>query len=123
MSEDHDERRRYLRFEVRLQKLQVTVGVIGFELATGVVLNVSRGGLKVALGREISKLLVGEECVVRFLDPGDRVSPEVQVGKLRRMEASGEYAIEFDSPLEVLNVSGDPESVASGTGATNDADR
>ena len=123
MSEDHVERRRYLRFKVRLQKLQVTVAFLGFELATGVVLNVSRGGLKVALSRELSKLLVGHDCLVRFLDPEDRVSPEAKVGKLRRMEAGGEYAIEFDSPLEVLNVGSDPESVASGTGATSDAGR
>ena len=117
------ERRSYLRVEVRLENLQVTVGVLGFEPTTGAVLNISRGGLKVALSREISKLLVGYECLVRFVDPEDRVSPETTVGKLRRMEASAEYAIEFDSPLEVLNVGSDPESVASGSGATNDADR
>ena len=100
MSDDHVERRRYLRFDVRLQKLRVTVGV----LATGVVLNVSRGGLKVALSGEISKLLVGHDCLVRFLDPEHRISPEAKMGKLRRMEAGGECAIEFDSPLEVLRV-------------------
>ena len=75
------------------------------------VLNVSRGGLKVALSREISELFVGYDCLVRFVDREDRVNPEVTVGKLRRMEAATEYAIEFDSPLEVLNIGSDPETV------------
>ena len=117
------ERRSFLRVEVRLENLQVTIGVLGFEATTGVVLNVGRGGLKVALGREISELLVGYDCLVRFVDPEDRVSPKVTVGKLRRMEAAAEYAIEFDSPLEVLNMGSDPETAESGSGATSDADR
>ncbi len=109
------ERRAFLRVEVRLENLQVTVGVFGFEATTGVVLNVSRGGLKVALSREISELLVGYDCLVRFVDPEDRVNPEVKVGKLRRMEAAAEYAIEFDSPLEDLNMSNDPSETPGGT--------
>ncbi len=116
------ERRSYLRVEVRLEDLQVTVGVLGFEATKGVVLNVSRSGLKVALSREISELLVGSDCLVRFVDLEDRVNPVVKVGKLRRMEADAEYAIEFDSPLEDLNMSNDPETFESGSGATSDAD-
>ncbi len=116
------ERREFLRVEVRLENLEVTVGVFGFEATTGVVLNVGRGGLKVALGREISELLVGYDCLVRFVDQEDRIKPEAKVGKLRRMEAAAEYAIEFDSPLGLLNVVSYPETVESGSGATSDAD-
>ncbi len=116
------ERRAFLRVEVRLENLQVAVGVVGFEATTGVVLNVSRGGLKVVLSREISELLVGYDCLVRFVDPEDRVSPKVTVGKLRRMESAAEYAIEFDSPLEVLNMGSDSEAVEPGSEATSDAD-
>ena len=104
------ERRAFLRVEVRLENLQVTVGVIGFTATTGVVLDVSRGGVKVALSHEISEQMGGYDCLVRFVDLEDRVKPKVNVGKLRRMEAPAEYAIEFDSPLEVLNMGSDPES-------------
>ncbi len=116
------ERRSFLRVEVRLENLQVTVGVVGFEATTGVVLNVSRGGLKVTLSREISERFIGYDCLVCFVDLEDRVNPKVKVGKLRRMEAAAEYAIEFASPLEVLNMGSDPEAVESGSGATSDAD-
>ena len=116
------ERREFLRLEVRLENLEVTVGVFGFEATKGVVINVSRGGLKVALSREISQRSDGYDCLVRFVDQEDRIKPEVKVGKLRRTEAAAEYAIEFDSPLGLLNVVSDPETVESGSGATSDAD-
>ena len=109
------ERRSYLRVEVRLEYLAVTVGVLGFEATKGGVLNVSRSGLKVALSREISELLVGSDCLVRFVDLEDRVNPMVNVGKLRRMEADAEYAIEFESPLEALNMGGDPSETPGAT--------
>ncbi len=105
MSEDHVERRGFLRIEVYLDKLQVTVGVLGFEPTNGVVLDISRGGMKVSLDREISKLLVGDDCLVSFVDDAqDRVSAKAKLGKLLRMEGEREYAIEFTKPLEVLRV-------------------
>ena len=104
MSEDHVERRGDLRIEVYLDELQVTVGVLGIEPTDGAVLNISRGGMKVCLEHEIPKPLVGDDCLVRFIDPADRVSPEVMVGKLRRTEANGQCAIEFAQPLKVLRV-------------------
>ena len=109
------ERRSFLRVAVRLENLQVTVGAVGFEAMKGVVLNVSRGGLKVALNCEISDLLVGSDCLVCFVDLEDRVNAVVKVGKLRRMEVDGEYAIEFDSPLEDLNMSIDPSETPGAT--------
>ena len=81
MTEDQVERRGYLRVEVFLDELQVTVGVLGFEPANGVVLNVSHGGMKVSLNREISELLVGNDCLVRFVEGGGRVNPEAMLGK------------------------------------------
>ena len=104
MAQDHVERRSYLRVEVRLENLQVTVGILGSKPTTGAVLNIGRGGMKVTLSREIPNVLVGYDCLVRFVDPGDRVSPKATVGKLLRMEADGQYAIEFAKPLEVLHV-------------------
>ncbi len=105
MPENHVERRGFLRVEVHLDKLQVTVGIVGFEPTTGAVLNISRGGMKLWLEREIAESLVGDDCLVRFVeDPQDRVSVKAKLGKLLRMEADGQYAIEFDSPLEVLRV-------------------
>ena len=112
------ERRAFPRIEVPLENLHVTVGVLGFEATRGVVLDVSRGGLKVALGREISERSGGYDYLICFDDPEDRVQPKVKVGKLiRRIGTAVEYAIEFDSPLEVLNVGSDPETVESGSGA------
>ena len=105
MPEDYSERRTYLRVEVHLDKLEVTVGVLGIEPTNGVVLNISRGGMKVCLEHEIPKPLLGYDCLVRFVeDPQDRVSEKAKLGKLLRMEAVGQYAIEFDKPLEVLRV-------------------
>ena len=102
MPDDHDERRGYLRFKVHLKKLQVTVAVLGFEPTNGVVLNISSGGMKVCLESEIHESLVGEDCLLRFVDRQGRVKPEAMLGKLRRMEGEGRYVIEFNEPLEGL---------------------
>ncbi len=104
MLEDHVERREDLRFEVDGEKLRVTVGFLGFETTTGAVLDISRGGMKVCLEGEIPKSLIGEDCLLRFVDPQGRVNPEVVVGKLRRMEEEGQYTIEFNKPLEGLRM-------------------
>ena len=122
MPEDFVERRGYLRVEVYLDKLQVTVGVLGIEPTNGLVLDISRGGMKVCLEHEIPKPLLGDDCLVRFVeDPQDRVSAKAKHGKLLRMEVVGQYAIEFDSPLEGLKMGSDPETVESVSGATSDA--
>lgn len=97
------------RFDVHLENLQVTVGVLGFEATMGVVLNVSRSGIKVSLNREIPESLVGRDCLVRFVDAGDRVSGEAKLGTLLRMDERGEYAIQFAKPLEELPVTSDEQ--------------
>ncbi len=123
MAEDHVERRRYLRVGVYLDTLEVNVGLPGLEPIKGVVLDISRGGMKVCLEHEIPKPLLGYDCLVRFVeDPQDRVNVEAKPGKLLRMEVAGQYAIKFDSPLEVLNMGSDPETVEAESGATSDAD-
>ena len=101
MPEDYTERRRDLRVEVYLDKLQVAVGVLGFEPTSGVVMNISRGGVKVCLERDVLKPLLGHDCLIRF-DSQYRVSEKSKLGKLLRMEAHGECAIEFAESLEVL---------------------
>jgi len=108
MTEDHDERRGYLRVEVDLDKLRVTVGCLGIEPTNGVVRNISRSGMKVVLEHAIPVPLLGDECVVHFVeDPQHRVgSTKTKVAKVLRMEVLGQYAIEFDSPLDVLNRDG-----------------
>ncbi len=121
MPEDHIERRKHLRLEVYLDKLQVDFGGLGTELTTGVALDISRGGMKVCLAHAIPEPLVGDDCLVFFVeDPQDRVSAKAKLGKLLRMEAVGQYAIEFDSPLEVLNMGSDSETVESGSGAPSE---
>ncbi len=121
MAEDHVERRRYLRVGVYLDKLEVDVGIPGLEPIKGVVLNISRGGMKVSLEHEIPESLLGYDCLVFFVaDPQDRLSEKAKPGKLLRMEVFGQYAIDFDRPLEALKGS-DPETVE--IGATSVADR
>ena len=121
MAEDHVERRRHLRVGVYLDKLEVDIGIPGLKPVKGVVLNISRGGMKVSLEHEILKSLVGYDCLVFFVkDPQDRVSEKAKPGKLLRLEAFGQYAIDFDRPLEVLKGS-NPETVE--IGATSAADR
>jgi len=104
MPDDQVERRGYPRFEVHGNKLQVTVGVLGSEPTNGVVLDISRGGMKVCLEGEIPKSLIGEDFLLRFVDPEGRVNPKAMLGKLRRMEGEGRYTIEFNEPLEKLLV-------------------
>lgn len=105
MSEDYEDRRGYVRVEVYPDMLQVTVGVHGIEPTNGVVLNISRGGMKVCLEHEIPKPLLGDDCLVRFVEgPKDRVSTKAKLAKLLRMGTVGQYAIEFAEPLDVLPV-------------------
>ncbi len=75
----------------------------GAEPTTGVVRNVGRGGMRVALGAGIPEGWMGGDCLVRFIDAGDRVSPTLRVGTLKRIDDGGEYAIEFKTPLDELN--------------------
>ncbi len=99
-----ERRRGFLRFEVHLNRLQAAVWVVGFEPTNGVVLNISRGGMNVCFEHEIPNLRFGYDCLVRFMEAGGRVSPEVMLGQLLPTEVVGEYAIEFNEPLEVLNI-------------------
>ena len=102
MPEDRVERRSYLRVAVHLEDFRVSVEVLGGEPTRGVVRDVGRGGMRVALSGEASQELMGGDCLVRFIDAGDRVSPSVRVGTLKRIDDGGEYAIEFKTPLDVL---------------------
>ena len=68
MPEDHIERRRDLRIEVHMDALHVLVLVHGIEATAGVVLNVSRGGMKVRLEHEIPEPLIAHDCVVFFVE-------------------------------------------------------
>ncbi len=110
------ESRSDVRVEVDLDQLQVNVGVPSMSPIDGIVLNISRGGMKVFLDEdEIPKPLIGEDCLVFFVeDPQGRLSEKVKPGRVLRMEAVGHYAIEFDRPLETLNMRSDPETVESG---------
>ena len=102
MPEDRVERRSYLRVAVDLEDFRVRVEVQGAEPTTGVVLDVGRGGMRVALGAGISEESMGGDCLVRFIDAGDRVSPTLRVGTLKRIDDGGGYAIEFKTPLDDL---------------------
>ncbi len=79
------------------------------------VRDISRGGMKVVLEHGIPEPLLGDGCLVHFAeDPQDRVGgTKTMHGKVLRMEVFGQYVVEFDSPLEVLNTGSDPETTAS----------
>ncbi len=105
-----ERRRGFLRFEVHLDRLQAAVWVVGFEPTNGVLLNISRRGMKVCFKHEIPNVRFGYDCLVRFMEAGGRVSPEVMLGQLRWTEVVGEYAIEFNEPLEVSAIENLPSA-------------
>ena len=71
--------------------------------------------MKLFLEDEIPKSSMGEDCLVFFVeDPQGLLSEKATPGKVVRLEAVGHYAIEFDRPLETLNMRSDPETVESG---------
>ena len=96
--------RRYPRVRVQLQELEVEVGPLGARSIRGVVLDISRGGMKVKLEREIPELYLQGDYLVRFTESGGRVSPEIMLARVRRSEGNRQYAIEFRKPLEALEI-------------------
>ena len=103
------ERRAYPRFEFpREESQRVTVGPLGFRLTNGVVVNISRGGVKVRLDRMVFGEGQGEECLLRFLDAGEELRPHSVVGIVRNVSEDGTerpfVTIEFEQPLELLGL-------------------
>ena len=100
-SEQAAERRAYPRHEYRVD----VVWMFGLDPTGGVTLNMSQGGAKVSLAAPVSAAAEGHTCGIRFLDAGEELGPHYVVGTVRRVETTNEgclVAIEFDSPLEVL---------------------
>jgi len=103
------ERRAHPRFEFPPEESQrVTVGPLGFRLTNGAVVNISRGGVKVRLDRMIFAEGQGEECLLRFLDPGEELRPHTVIGIVRNVNEDGTerplFTIEFGQPLELLGL-------------------
>ena len=105
------ERRGYPRFEFPLHDEQrVTVGSFGSGPTTnGVVVNISRGGVKVRLDRMVLKRRQGTQwCLLRFLDAGEKLRPHSLIGIVRNVgedETERPFAtIEFGQPLELLDL-------------------
>ena len=116
---DHDEvgamltrkrptdRRAYPRCEFPPEESQrVTVGPLGFRRTNGVVVNISRGGVKVRLDRMVFGEGQGEECLLRFLDAGEELRPHTVIGIVRNVNEDRTerpfFTIEFGQPLELL---------------------
>ncbi len=103
------ERRAYPRVELRPKDwLRVTVGPLRFKLTQGFVLNISRGGIKVRLSHMVFRgEHGGEECLVRFLDAGEKIRPHSSIGIVRSVgDEQTErpfVTIEFVPPLELLD--------------------
>ncbi len=105
------ERRAYPRFEFPLHDEQrVTVGAFGGSRPTnGVVINISRGGVKVRLDRMVfGKSRGTERCALHFPDAGEKLRPHSVMGIVRNV-SEGEterpfVAIEFVQPLENLDL-------------------
>ncbi len=101
-SEQAAERRVYPRHEY-----QVDVGILGLYPTSGVTLDISRGGVKIGLAEPVSDAAKGQQCAIRFLDAGEELWPHYVVGTVRRVKATEEgclVGIEFDAPLEVLEL-------------------
>ncbi|MFQ5742116.1 MAG: PilZ domain-containing protein [Acidobacteriota bacterium] len=89
--------------------VMVAMGPLGSPPASGVPVNISRGGLQARTGVKVFKGAEGADCVVRFHEAKDRLRPLATLGTVRRIETSGGYflvAIEFAKPLESLSLSG-----------------
>ena len=104
------ERRAYPRFEFPLHDEQrVTVGALGSRPTNGVVVNISRGGVKVRLDRMVfGKRRGPERFALNFLNAGEKLRPHSVMGIVRNV-SEGEterpfVAIEFVEPLEILDL-------------------
>ena len=105
-SEQATERRAHPRYQY-----QVAVGILGLRPRSGVTADISRGGVKVGLADPVSDSAKGQQCGLRFLDAGEELRPHYVVGTVRRVEATEEgcfVGIEFDAPLEALELSDRP---------------
>jgi c-di-GMP-binding flagellar brake protein YcgR len=96
--------RRYPRINVQLHKFEVEVGPLGARATRGVVLDISRGGMKVKLESEIPEMYLEGDYLIRFTGASGQVSPEIVIGRVRRSEGNRQYAIEFRKPLEALEI-------------------
>lgn len=104
MDKERVERRAYPRLRVHVRGLEVEIGPPGATPIRGVVLNISRAGLKVKLCREIPEQLLGEDYLVSFIEVRGRISPAVTWARMNRPEPNRQYAIEFEDPLEILEI-------------------
>ena len=96
--------RRYPRMSVQLHEFEVEVGPLGARAIRGVVLDISRVGMKVKLESQIPELYLQGDYLLRFTEARGRVSPKVMLARLRRSEGNRQYAIEFRKPLETLKI-------------------
>ncbi len=70
----------------------------------GIAIDISRGGVLVRVDQDV---ILGARCEVCFPEATGQIEPNTTSGKVCRSEAHGEVfhlAIEFDAPLEGLQV-------------------
>ncbi len=70
----------------------------------GTTIDISLGGMLIRVDHDV---IPGARCDVRFPDAKGRIEPNETWGRIRRSRAAGknfELAVQFDTPLETLDV-------------------
>ncbi len=102
------EARTFERISVRaFSGLEVELGPLGKPSAYSKPVNISRGGLQARTGAALFEGTEGTECLIRFLDPSGRLTPDRMLGWVRRVEQSAGYcvvSVEFTQPLERVSL-------------------
>ena len=86
---------------------EVALGPLGKPPAYSTPINISRGGIQMRTGVGLFAGTEGTECLIRFRDRNDRLTPDRALGWARRIEESAGYflvSVEFTHPLERLSL-------------------
>ena len=92
-----------VELEVELRSDDVSIQQF---VAHGVTVNISQSGM---LARIDQRVVEGADCSVHFLAAKEKLSPDVKQGKVHRvrvLRGGYEVAVEFETPLEILNAAG-----------------
>lgn len=70
----------------------------------GKTIDISLGGMRIQVDQDV---IPGARCDVRFPDAKGQIEPPETWGRVRRSRAAGkgfELAVQFETPLDLLNV-------------------
>lgn len=106
-SRSASDRRVFPRFDVGEGNLRAEVGGTGGLRTPATVVNISRGGAKLALQERRLDGVSEGACVVSFIDDAGQTQPPTLQGRIRRAGLSRRefyIAVEFSEPLETLDM-------------------